>query len=535
MKKILALTAVGIALVGTMQKAEAQTPSASDILALSQYNYSFGTARSAALGGAFTSLGADLSSMSINPAGLGMYRTSDFGFTSLVSATNIESTYHRPELGGVGAASFRSNDSRTRYSVGNLGLAVSLFKGGGTVTSVTFGVGYNQLANFNTNSYAGGSGFFSSIAEDFAERMNGVNPGIFNTENTASTYRSLGIHQWGGGLAYETAVLNYVGNNQYSAFHDDIDFPDEHPAVLSENMTVNPGYRNLTRGSVGEYAISAGMNLQNKLYLGMTIGIQDVHRVNEMVYDESYNNNEAILRDLRYIQRQRLSGSGVNVKFGAIARPIEDLRIGVSIHTPTYISMEEEYIERMAANFTTRPSQGFLSTPFAVNHYKIHTPTRLLTGISYTFRGIGLITADYERAWYNGMRLRGTGSFTVEDDMRQEIRTNYQAANNFRVGLELKPLDNFFLRGGYASYGRCIQSDALIAWQPEIKSYENFSGGIGYRFDAMYIDFTYVRSCYKYADHDIFFFQDGDFIIDSGIISNKANRDSFILTLGAKF
>ena len=48
-----------------------------DLLELSQTQFNFGTARSMAMAGAFTSLGADLSSMSINPAGLGMYRHSD--------------------------------------------------------------------------------------------------------------------------------------------------------------------------------------------------------------------------------------------------------------------------------------------------------------------------------------------------------------------------------------------------------------------------------------------------------------------------
>ena len=42
-----------------------------DMAELSQTQFNFGTARAMAMAGAFTSLGADLSSMSINPAGLG--------------------------------------------------------------------------------------------------------------------------------------------------------------------------------------------------------------------------------------------------------------------------------------------------------------------------------------------------------------------------------------------------------------------------------------------------------------------------------
>ncbi len=52
-----------------------------DVLRLSQYTYT-GSARATAMGGAFGSLGADVSSMSLNPAGMGMYRTSEMIFTA---------------------------------------------------------------------------------------------------------------------------------------------------------------------------------------------------------------------------------------------------------------------------------------------------------------------------------------------------------------------------------------------------------------------------------------------------------------------
>ena len=118
--KIFALTA-GAALVSA--SAMAQTPSPEAMLKLSQYNYSFGTARSAALGGAFTSLGADLASMAINPAGLGMYQSSDVGFSPSVTSSTMKSNY-----GG-----FSASDSKTQFSVGNLAAAFNLYQGGGAI------------------------------------------------------------------------------------------------------------------------------------------------------------------------------------------------------------------------------------------------------------------------------------------------------------------------------------------------------------------------------------------------------------------
>ena len=45
-----------------------------DMYSLSQVNFGFGTARSMAMAGAFTSLGGDIAAMGINPAGLGFFK-----------------------------------------------------------------------------------------------------------------------------------------------------------------------------------------------------------------------------------------------------------------------------------------------------------------------------------------------------------------------------------------------------------------------------------------------------------------------------
>ena len=101
--------ALAIGAVSFATITNAQTPSPEVMLRLSQYNYSFGTARSAALGGAFTSLGADLSSMAINPAGLGMYQSSDVSISPSITTATIKSAY-----GG-----YHAEDNKTQFSIGN--------------------------------------------------------------------------------------------------------------------------------------------------------------------------------------------------------------------------------------------------------------------------------------------------------------------------------------------------------------------------------------------------------------------------------
>ena len=65
--------------------------SAVDAYTLSQ-NETRGTARFMAMGGAFTALGGDLSTLNQNPAGIGVYRGSDVGFTLDVNIMNAKSS-----------------------------------------------------------------------------------------------------------------------------------------------------------------------------------------------------------------------------------------------------------------------------------------------------------------------------------------------------------------------------------------------------------------------------------------------------------
>lgn len=60
-----------------------------DILRFSRFTTT-GTARSAAMGGAFGALGGDLSTLSTNPAGIGVFRKSEAAFTPLLNFNDIQ-------------------------------------------------------------------------------------------------------------------------------------------------------------------------------------------------------------------------------------------------------------------------------------------------------------------------------------------------------------------------------------------------------------------------------------------------------------
>ena len=89
-----------------------------DMYTLSQVNFGFGTARSMGMAGAFTSLGGDIASIGINPAGLGMYRHSDISITPMLSFQRSRNS----------AADWGDN-SFTRAAMSNVGAVMNLYEG----------------------------------------------------------------------------------------------------------------------------------------------------------------------------------------------------------------------------------------------------------------------------------------------------------------------------------------------------------------------------------------------------------------------
>lgn len=73
------------------------------------------TARSLSMGGAFGALGADFSSLSINPAGIAVYRRSEFTFSPVLQFRDNSASY----LGTL------TTDNRANIGIGNLGFVLA--------------------------------------------------------------------------------------------------------------------------------------------------------------------------------------------------------------------------------------------------------------------------------------------------------------------------------------------------------------------------------------------------------------------------
>lgn len=509
-----------------------------DMVQYGQTSLNYGTARSTAMGGAFASLGADLSSMSINPAGLGMYRSSEFGVTG---GMNFASSVFDTPYGKT---------SRNRFGLNNIGAACNIFTSSGKLVSFTLGIGYNKLADLNYRYSAYTPNSNASIADLFEQQLGGVRSGALNGDGA---YRNTDQYLWGAVLAYKNYLIDPAAsgddNTQYITTSIAPDADIEHISQVD------------SRGYLGEYTLSGGANIDNFLYLGLTIGIQNVHHDKRVFYGESYYNNgltfdatgnvngetgnapsDIPLIYTDYIQRTVADGTGVNFKFGAIVRPVTGLRIGVAVHTPTFMNIDRSYQGMMYVKAYDLENDKYVDSDQSVRYTdelkskcNYTTPTRLLLGASYTFGQYAILSVDYERAWYNGMRLSNGGS-VVKDIYKTAVKENFKAANTIRAGLEVRPTPVIAFRAGCSYYGSMLKDDNMVFDNPVQYRTTSASVGVGFNFGNCVLDFAYVYQNTKLSTYDLFYYQNaaGNFVSESGQLTGKLDRHQAILSFGVR-
>ncbi len=508
--------------------------SAMDLFNLSQTQFNFGTARSAAMAGAFTSLGADMSSMSINPAGLGMYRHNEIAISPMMSFSSSNTD----------AAPFEKS-SRSRFAVGNLGFVLKLRESAKGVTAINLGFGYNRLADFNYRYSFASYGQSASIADTFARQLqrSGIQSGRLN--NDQFRWGDLDPSLWGATLGYFTGLVS----DATGTWNRDMIAPN---AEVGQFATVT------SKGSIGEYVISLGMNINNKVYVGASLGIHSVSVRRNIYYGEDYRYSAepslAYRMDyFNYDQSAKISGAGVNFKIGVVYRPIEGLRLGFAFHTPTYYSLTYKYSGGMTSDVKSLGSnpdgytldrEGYIDPPFSEEtallvddgsySWEYTSPSRMLFGASYTLGQYAVISVDYERDWYNGIRVKqspyGKG---VYDNF---VRDNFKGSNTLRIGAEVRIIPQIALRAGYGLWASALKDKSTIFSSPVIYRTDYVGAGVGFTLSkTVFLDLAYQYRHDRLTDYTTFYYYN-DVEDGSGpIYSTTLNRHSAILTLGFRF
>ena len=469
-----------------------------------------GTARVQAMGGAFGALGGDAGGVVINPAGIGIYRSSEITATLALSNVNVT----------TGAS---DEESRTKFNFDNLSYMAYYPVGD---NSFNFGFTYNRLKNFDRNYSGYNSGRTTSLTDYMAYRAEGS---YFENMNGSSAYFSRA--PWLSILGWQGFLINDITDDTYESF-------------LDKGERVDSWIESSERGRVEAYDFTVGTNISNNLLLGLTFSLTDIYYQMSSTYGEDFQNSGGFDLD-NYLET---TGSGYQLKLGAIYCPIDQLRLGVSYHSPTWYSLRDIY---QASLFPIGISDddGYLvpevRTPNdAYYNYKFRTPYSWTFSLAYIMGTKAILSLDYELKDYAGMNLKNNNGYNMVDE-NDVINEDFQMASMIRVGLEYKFTPQFSGRLGYAKMGNPYADDVKnekvqVMTSRTIPQYSiegdvsMFTAGIGYRFTPQfYIDAAFV--CRTQTDDFYYYSPMPGFGLTSQSVSSENKTFRGLVTLGYKF
>ena len=514
-----------------------------DLYDLSYTSHNYGTSRSMAMGNAFTALGADMVAASLNPAGVGMYLGSDLSVTPMISVARSNST---------GEAAYdvaKTAENRvTRFIVPNFGVVVPLSMSTGLLTNANFAVSYNRIADFNQKRLMSSldHNYHNSLANYFSTFSNAFSDDLSFDSNGEMEYTD--PFYWGAVLANNTGLTSRNGNEwgNNSVGYD---------AVVDQYSTLE------TMGVVDEWSFAGGFNILDKLYLGIAIGLQSIDYTRNIYYGEGYlydNGGDSGLVDqllsTDYWQSTYFYGTGHNFKFGLTARPVHWLRLGVAYHTPTYYSLEIGYagaMQTVTSHLEPGMDEEVIETKsespyfeeYGINSWEFRSPSRLLTGVAVTIGKRAIISADYERSWYNQIRLQSSTIYGLDDIYNDDIKEVFQGSSTLRLGAEFYAHPAIALRAGYIWSGSGIREEYKLALtsRPLPTEQSFITAGLGLHLNkSTYLDFAYQRGATHYTSMQPFYVTatEGGITepyIDSALFETKTTRQSFVVTLGFRF
>ena len=525
-----------------------------DAMSVSQLDLR-GTARFMSMGGAFTALGGDISTLNQNPGGIGVYRSSDIALTLDLEPQSVKSS----------AGGFSDTNNQTKFSVNNFGYIGAVNTGSEVMPFFNWGVSYSRAASFDRR-YGGRLGAlgssYTNLVADYTSADAISNSTLAETDTYNPYYSSAA--PWSSILHYNSYGINPTapGANSYVGLFD------------YGNSTGEGWYDIEERGHVDEYSINFGGNIMDMVYWGIGFGITDLSYSQYAYYDESINNanvpdgnadaytngNAAYYNMSNY---KHIWGSGFNFKAGVIVKPINELRFGVAIHTPTYynLSYEGQGFTDFSLNSPDYQNgdtyTGSYSTDFDEFDWKLQSPWRFMVGAAGVIGGRAIISADYEYRAYDAMKVKDWNGYNY-NDVNDDVKVYYRSTNILRLGAEYRLTPQWSVRAGYSYESSPVQAQLLdpsgdaatyvytsgpqdTETQPAYtlnRSTNYVSCGLGYKYKNFYADLAYV---YRHRKSDYHAYTDYNENVDPGYLvqAPKAtlsdNNSQIVLTMGLRF
>ncbi len=514
--------------------------SAQDIYKMEQFSSSDlnGTARFVGMGGAMNALGADISTMSTNPAGIGVYRRSD---VSASASLNIQTD----------AESF-ADRGKNRVSFDQIGFVYSTNLGNTGLKFINFGFNYHKSKNF----------------KNFLGAKNIATNGLSQTwQMMDMTYGSNGYFDLTSDNDRELIPPVALKGYDVSLLEQNVDQNGNITGYSPVNAN-SYTYKKASWGGIQEYDFNIAFNWNDQIYAGFTFGAYNVDMHSYLDYSEQiYLDSPTDAHEYYMTNSEEISGSGYDFKAGVIIRPIEEspFRFGVAIHSPIFFDLEQNQRLYMNSPFNKTDANGNVVANYqdasfdpGENTFDIRTPWKFLVSAATTVGNVFAIDAEYEYADYSSAQVRYETDHHYWDDwshttkdraLAREADKYLRDVHTFRIGAEARVAPNLFLRAGYNYISSPFKESAFLNQFTESSSYyyscntdyvnlgatNRATFGIGYRGKNFYVDAAYQ---YQHQDADLYAFHLPNGNSDTNRLeAHKLNleKQQILFTVGYKF
>ena len=427
-----------------------------------------GTARFRAMSGAFGALGGDLSSLNVNPAGSVFFNNNYASISASVLNSKNKSNYFGTT----------TNENSSTLDLNQLGAVFIFTSDEKNWNKIALGFNYENMKDFDNDLFLSGTNPNNSISKYFVDYAN--------------------LYANSSDFAYDQAQMGY---DTY------IIDPTSNPDVFVSNVPSGGNYYQAnaisTTGFNGKMTANVAASYRDFLSIGLNLNLHITDYVRSSSIYESNSNPEntlpqSTIREIRFDNEVYTYGTGFSFNLGAIVKPTEFLRLGLSYESPTWYRLNDELTQDLYTTSINNPDgiqSPYYQSPIMIfPTYKLQTSAKATGSIAYIFKNIGLISFDISRKDYSSIEFKPKSDNTfrnINNFYTDNLKDN---ALEIRLGGEYK-YKQFSFRAGYRFEESPYKVDYAMG------DLTGYSGGIGYNFGHNRLDLAYTNAHRNYNQY----------------------------------
>ena len=372
---------------------------ADDACLFSQTFYQ-GTAKALGMSNAMGAVGGDMTSICINPAGMGIYRSNEFTTTLSLMDNFQQSTYYGTSNGA----------NKMRLSIPNIGYVNTKQRSNfRPLRSTQFGIGLTRTNDYNIHTLSKGINPTSSLIDSYLAQIDGYSQFELKDAFPYDIYP-----------AWSTYLIDL--------YEDEIG-PYYSSPVPQGNIW--QGEENDFKGRSEEWTFAGSANYFDQLFIGISVNLTHVKREGTKNFTESQvEGSHSEFNQWNYKEDLSSNALGGNLKVGLLYLATPWFRLGAAFHSPTLYNFDETWQTETESQILSI-TRKYIS-PDSHYEYTFIKPLKWVGSMAFVIGEQGIVSLDAEYTNYGAARFKATDyDYSATNEV---IKETYGKTFNFLFG-----------------------------------------------------------------------------------------------------